>query len=100
MRWRAGERPRKSWGNCADFWTSMRGEPDEQLCELDFAGGFADAWLDVVALRLARGGAGGFVCRVLRGMPERAGSLCAGGGGACFDVGVAGGHVYLVARAS
>src|SRR5712691_3224125 len=99
MRWRAGERPRKSWMNCAVFWTSMRGEADEQLCELDFAGGFANAGLDAAALPLARGGAGGFVCRGLRGMPERVGPLCAGRGGACFDDGVADRHVHVATRA-
>src|SRR5713226_8640257 len=85
MLWRAGARPRKSWMSCAAFWMSTRGEADEQLRELDFTGGFADARVDVVALPLARRGAGGFVCRGLRGLPERGGSLCAGGGGACFD---------------
>src|SRR5437867_1317086 len=39
MRWRAGGRPRKSWVNCAVFWTNTRGEPDEHRSELDFAGG-------------------------------------------------------------
>src|SRR6266849_6046440 len=100
MRWRAGERPRKSWMNCAVFWTSMRREADEQLCELGFAGGFANAGLDAAALPLARGGAGGFVCRGLRGMPERVGALCAGGGGACFDDGVAGRYFLVVALAN
>src|SRR6266849_6111187 len=99
MHWRAGKRPRKSWRNCADFWTSTRGEADEQLRELDFTGGFADARVDVGALRMARGGAGGVVCRGARGMPERVGPLCAGRGGACFDDGVADRNVYLVTRA-
>src|SRR5216684_2403563 len=96
MRWRAGERRRKSWGNCAVFWTSMRREADEQLRELDYTGGFADARVDVAALPLARRGAGGFVCRGLRGIAERVGTLCAGGGGACLDDGVAGRHFLLV----
>src|SRR5216684_2909578 len=96
MLWRAGARPRKSWMSCAAFWMSTRGEADEQLRELDFTGGFADARVDVVALPLARRGAGGFVCRGLRGLPERVGTLCAGGGGACLDDGVAGRHFLLV----
>src|SRR6266478_4931726 len=100
MLWRAGARPRKSWMSCAAFWMSTRGEADEQLRELDFAGGFADARLDAAALSLARGGAGGFVCRGLRGLPERGGSLCAGGGGACFDDGVAGRYFLVVALAN
>src|SRR5467141_64214 len=100
MRWRAGERPRKSWMNCGDFWTSTRGEADEQLRQLDYAGGFADAWLDVVALPLARRGAGGSVCGGGGSLPKRAGALRAGGGGACFDDDVAGRHFLVVACAS
>src|SRR5713101_2325430 len=100
MRWRAVVRPRKSWRNCAAFWTNTRGEADEQLRELDYTGGFADARVDVIALPVARRGAGGFVCRGLRGLPERGGSLCAGGGGACFDDGVADRYFLVVALAN
>src|SRR6266550_3240309 len=74
MRWRAGERPKKSWMSCAVFWTSTRGEADEQLRELDFAGTSADARLDLVAFPLARGGAGGSVAvatAVCRSAPAR-----------------------------
>src|SRR4030081_3782050 len=100
MRWKAGERPRKSWMSCAVFWTSTRGEANEQLRELGFTGSSADARLDVAALYLARRGAGGSVCRGVRGMPKRYGALRAGGGGACFDVGVADHHIHVVARAN
>src|SRR6266478_2429065 len=100
MLWRAGARPRKSWMSCAAFWMSTRGEADEQLRELDFTGDFADAGMDVIALPVARRGAGGFVCRGLRGLPERGGSLCAGGGGACFDDGVADRYFLVVALAN
>src|SRR5216684_7665729 len=100
MRWRAGGRPRKSWMSCADCWTSTRGEADEQLRELDYAGTSADSRLDVVAFPLARRGACGSVCRGLRGLPERVGALRAGGGRACFDDGVAGRHFLVVACAS
>src|SRR6266849_1499688 len=79
---------------------STRGEADEQLRELDFTGDFADAGMDVIALPVARRGAGGFVCRGLRGLPERGGSLCAGGGGACFDDGVADRYFLVVALAN
>src|SRR6267143_2091855 len=100
MRSRDGRRPRKSWMSCAAFWTSTRGEADEQLRELDFAGASADARLDVVALPMARRGAGGSVCRGVRGMPKRAGALRAGGGRARFDDGIAGDHIHVVACAS
>src|SRR5258708_39658911 len=88
MLWRADARPRKSWMSCAAFWMSTRGEADEQLRELDFTGDFADAGMDVIALPVARRGAGGFVCRGLRGLPERGGAPFAVGGGASFVRGV------------
>src|SRR5258707_2059824 len=100
MRWRAGVRPRKSWRNCAGCWTSTRGEADEQLRELDFAGGFADARMDVAALPLARRGGCGFVYRGVRGMAERGGALRAGGGRARLDDGVAGRYFLVVALAN
>src|ERR1700732_4062027 len=100
MRWRAGERLRKSWMSCAVFWTSTRGEADEQLRELDFAGATADARLDLVAFPLAGGGAGGSVCRGGSGLPKRRGALRAGGGRAGFDDGIAGHHVHVVAHAN
>src|SRR6267154_1544248 len=100
MRWRAGERPRKSWVSCGVFWTNTRGEPDEQLRELDFTGRFADARVDVVAFHLARRGAGGAVCRGCRGLPERVRALRAGSRHARIDAGVAGHHLHVVAGAS
>src|SRR6266403_1165935 len=100
MRWRAGERPRKSWMSCAVFWMSTRGEADEPLRELDFAGTSADARMDLVALPLARGGTGGPVCSGGSGLPKRAGALRAGGGRARFDDGVTGHHLHLVKLAS
>src|SRR5260370_4266841 len=100
MRWKGGERQKKSWMSCAVFWTNTRGEADEQLSELDFAGSFADARLDVIALPVARCGAGGAVCRGGSGLPERVGTLCAGGGSARIDAGVAGCHFFVVSRTS
>src|SRR5204863_9888625 len=100
MRWRAGERPRKSWMSCGVFWTSTRGETDEQLRELDFAGDHADARLDAVALPVARGGAGGAVRGGGSGLPKRIGALRAGGEHTRIDDGIAGGHIHMVAGAS
>src|SRR5260370_41441530 len=100
MLWRGDARPRKSWMSCAAFWMSTRGEADEQLRELDFAGGFADARMDVVALPLARRGGCGFVYRGVRGMAERGGALRAGGGGARLDDWVAGRYLLGVAVAN
>src|SRR5713101_9320384 len=97
MRWRAGERPRKSWASCGVFWTSTRGEPDEYGSELDFAGGFADAGLDVVAFYLARGWAGGAVRRGRSGLPECVRALRAGCRRARIDAGVPGHHIHVVA---
>src|SRR6267154_3197189 len=100
MRWRAGERPRKSWMSCAVFWMSTRGEADEPLRELDFAGTSADARMDLVALPLARGGTGGPVCSGGSGLPKRAGALRAGGGRARFDDDIAGRHIHLAATSN
>src|SRR5229473_5896601 len=100
MRWKAGERPRKSWMSCAVFWTSTRGDADEQHSELAIAGSFADARLDLAAFPLARRRAGGTVCRGGSGLPERVGALRARGQRACFDAGVAGRHIHVVADAS
>src|SRR5260370_25969597 len=83
--------------NCAGFWTSTRGETDEQLRELDFAGGFADARVDPVAFPVAGSSAGGCVCSGGSGLPEGCGAIRGGGGRAWFDDGIAGRHVYLVA---
>src|SRR6266699_4964837 len=83
--------------SCADFWTSTRGETDEQLRELDFAGGFADARVDPVAFPVAGSRAGGTVCGGGSGLPEGFGALRGGGRRACFDDDIAGRHVYLVA---
>src|SRR5260370_16227248 len=100
MRWRAGERPRKSWASCAVFWTSTRGEPDEHRSELDFAGGFADAGLDVAAFYLARGWAGGAVGRRSSSLPKRLGTVRAGRRRARIDAGIASHHVHMVAGAN
>src|SRR5437879_1545982 len=100
MRWKVGGRPRKSWMSCAVFWTSTRGEADDQLRELDFARGSAHARLDVVAFHLAGRRAGGSVCRGDRGLPKLYGALRAGGERARFDDGLAGHHLHVVARAS
>src|SRR5260370_26674284 len=100
MRWRAGERPKKNWASCGVFWTSTRGEPDEHRSELDFAGGFADAGLDVTAFYLARRGAGGAVCRGRSGLPACVGGLQAGCRRARIDAGVAGHHIHVVASAN
>src|SRR5258707_5504690 len=100
MRWRPGERPRKSWMSCAVCWTSTRGEADEQLSGLDFTGGFADARLDVIALPVARRGAGGDVCGGVRGLPKGVGALRAGGGRAGVDAGIASHHIHVVASAN
>src|SRR5712664_2399184 len=100
MRSRAGGRPRKSWMSCAVFWTSMRGEADDQLRELDFAGAAGAARLDLVAFPMARRGAGGSVCGGVRGLPKRDGTLCAGGQRARVDDGVAGHHVQVVASSN
>src|SRR5260370_30555744 len=89
MRWRPGERPRKSWMSCAVCWTNTRGEADEQLSGLDFTGGFANARLDVIALPLARRGVGGAICRGGSGLPKRHGALRAGGRHARIDAGIA-----------
>src|SRR5258708_973148 len=100
MRWRAGERPKKSWASCGVFWTSTRGGPDEHRSELDFARGFADSGLDVAAFHLARRGAGGAVRRGSSSLPERVGALCAGRGRARIDDGFASHHVHVVAGAN
>src|SRR5260370_28084670 len=86
--------------SCAAFWTSTRGEADDQLRELDFAGASADARLDLVALPMAGRGACGFICGGVRGMPKRFGTLCAGGRSACVDDGIAGHHIHLVGTSS
>src|SRR6266478_4272916 len=100
MRWRAGERPKKSWASCGVFWTSTRGEPDEHGSELDFAGGFADAGLDVAAFHLARRGAGGAVRRGSSSLAKRVGTVRAGCRGSRIDAGVPGHHVHVVASAN
>src|SRR6266481_2367764 len=96
MRWKPGERPRKSWMSCAACWTSTRGEADEQLSGLDFTGGFANARLDVIALPLARRGVGGGICRGGSGLPKRHGALRAGGRHARIDAGIASHHIHVV----
>src|SRR5260370_32567202 len=82
--------------SCADFWTSTRGETDEQLRELDFAGGFADAWVDLVAFPVAGSSAGGCVCSGGSGLTEGFGALRGGRRPAFFDDDIAGRPVYLV----
>src|SRR5260370_34284729 len=83
--------------SCAGFWTSTRGETDEQLRELDFAGGFADARVELAAFPVGGSSAGGCVCSGGSGLPEGFGALRGGGRRACFDDDIAGRHVYLVA---
>src|SRR5260370_34261479 len=83
--------------SCADFWTSTRGGTDEQLCALDFAGGCADARVDLVAIPVAGSSAGGCVCSGGSGLPEGFGALRGGGERVGFDDDIAGRHVYLVA---
>src|SRR5437660_10895850 len=85
--------------SCGVFWTSTRGETDEPLRELDFAGDPADARVDAVALPVARGGAGGAVRRGGSGLPKRIGALRAGGEHTRIDDGIAGGHIHMVAGA-
>src|SRR5947207_15842646 len=85
--------------SCGAFWTSTRGETDEQLRELDFAGDLADARLDAVALPVARGGAGGAVRGGGSGLPKRIGALRAGGERAGIDDGIASGHIHVAAGA-
>src|SRR5436309_12793781 len=85
--------------NYGVFWTSTRGETDEQLRELDFAGDLADAWLDAVGRPAARGGAGGAVRGGGSGLPKRIGALRAGGERAGIDDGIAGGHIHVAAGA-
>src|SRR5437660_5104031 len=86
--------------SCGVFWTSTRGETDEQLRELDFAGDLADAGLDVVALPVARSGAGGHVRGGGSSLPKRIGALRAGGERAGIDDGIARGDIHVVAGAS
>src|SRR6266566_5110286 len=83
--------------SCAGFWTSTRGETDEQLRELDFAGGFADARVDLVAFPVAGSSACGCVCSGGSDLAEGFGALRGGGERAGFDDDIAGRHVYLVA---
>src|SRR6266403_452844 len=100
MHWKAGEPPKKSWMSCAAFWTSTRGEADDQHCELAIAGCSADARLDFASFPLARSRAGGTVCRGGCGLPKRLGALRAGSWRACIDADVAGRHIHVVADAS
>src|SRR6266852_2863282 len=73
---------------------------DEQRSELDFAGHFAHAGLDVVAFPLARRGAGGVVCRGCSGLQERFGTLRAGCWRARIDADIPGHHLLVVAGTS
>src|SRR2546425_9667557 len=75
MRWKAGERRRKNWTSCAACWMSTKGDRDDQLRVLDFAGADADARVDSTAFHLARRGAGSAVCRRDGGLPKRVGAL-------------------------
>src|SRR5882724_7843825 len=100
MRWRGGERPRKSWMSCGACWMSTRGEADEQLRKLDFAGDSTNARVDIAALPLARSGAGGAVCGCGGRLPKRIGTLCAGGGHAGFDADFASSYIHLAACTS
>src|SRR5258705_6800122 len=97
MRWRAGERPRRNWTSCAACWMSTKGERDDQLRELDFAGADADARVDPVALHLARCGAGGAVCGRKGGLPKRGGTLRGGRRCAGTDDGFSDDYIRVVA---
>src|SRR5260370_22033160 len=81
--------------NCAGFWTSTRGETDEQLRELDFAGGFADARVDPVAFPVAGSSAGGCVCSGGTGLTGGWGAVRGGGGRPLFDDGLPRPHAFL-----
>jgi len=59
-----------------------------------------DARLDVAGTSCARRGGGGVVWRSRRRLPERFGALCAGGGSAGIDAGVAVVTFTVVALAS
>src|SRR6267143_2576810 len=97
MRWRAGERRRKNWTSCAACWMSTKGECDDELRALDFAGADADARLGPAALHLARRGAGSAVCRCNGGLPKCGGALRIGGRCAGADDGFSGDYIRLVA---
>src|ERR1700704_3077015 len=98
MRWRAGERLRKNWTSCAACWMSTKGERDDQLRALDFAGADAGARVDPAALCLARRGPGSVVCGRTVGMPECVGTLRPGGRCAGSDDGFAGDYLPVVAE--
>src|SRR6267378_4202253 len=100
MRWRAGERPRKNWTSCAACWMSTKGERDDELRALDFAGGDADARVDPAALHLARRGAGSAVCGRDGGLPECCGTLRGGRRCAGTDDGFSGDYLRVVAARS
>src|SRR6266404_3353882 len=97
MRWKAGERPRRNWTSCAACWMSTKGERDDELRALDFAGADAGARVDPAALYLARRGAGGAVCGRDGGLQKRGGTLRAGGRRAGSDDGFSGDYFRVVA---
>src|ERR1700682_401580 len=97
MRWRAGERPRRNWTSCAACWMNTKGERDDELRELDFAGADADARVDPAALHLARRGGGSVVCGRDGGLPKRGGALRVGRRYADSDDGFPGDYFRVVA---
>src|SRR6266404_222914 len=97
MRWKAGERPRRNWTSCAACWMSTKGERDDELRALDFAGADAGARVDPAALYLARRGAGGAVCGRDGGLQKRGGTLRAGCRCAGADDDFSGDYLRVVA---
>src|SRR5229473_6778701 len=97
MRWRAGERRRKNWTSCAACWMSTKGERDDELRALDFAGADAGARVDPAALHLARRGASCAVCGRDGSLPECGGTLCAVCRCADTDDGFSGNYLRVVA---
>src|SRR6266478_9258651 len=97
MRWRGGERPRRNWMSCAACWMSTKGERDDELRALDFAGGNADARVDPAPFHLARRGAGSAVCGRGGGLPKRGGTLRGGRRCAGTDDGFSDDYLRVVA---
>src|SRR5258706_10198773 len=97
MRWRGGERPRRNWMSCAACWMSTKGERDDELRALDFAGADASARVDLAAFHLARRGAGSAVCGRDGGLPKRGGTLRASRRCAGADDGFSGDYLRVVA---
>src|SRR5216684_1718466 len=97
MRWKAGERPRKNWTNCAACWMSTKGERDDELRALDFAGADEGARMDPAAFHLAGRGAGSVVCGRDGSLPKRGGTVRAGCRYAGTDDGFSGDYLRVAA---